>query len=57
MAQVTGRGLVISPRLAVALDPEPTWGDTVESRLGLVAWRRIEQETLARGGWPLPVLC
>ena len=48
MAQVTGRGLVISPRLAVALDPEPTWGDTVESRLGAVAWRRIQEETLAR---------
>jgi hypothetical protein len=39
---------MISPRLAVALDPAPTWGDTLESRLGLLAWRRIQEETLAR---------
>jgi hypothetical protein len=42
------QGLMISPRLAVALDPAPTWGDTVESRLGPVAWRHIQEGTLAR---------
>jgi hypothetical protein len=45
---VRRHSLMVLLRLAVALDPAPTWGDTVESRLGLLAWRGIQEETLAR---------